>query len=74
MRVLLEVDLRLPLKRILVVNDDEECPFLMSYKKLFEICFYRGRKQTDKHSCPADFDNDGCLLVDKIFEDEPLVY
>lgn len=72
-RVLLEVDQRLPLKRILMVNDDEECPLLLSYNKLFEVCFYCGRKKTDKHSCPVDFDNDGCLLVDRIFKDEPLV-
>ncbi|KAB2635652.1 hypothetical protein D8674_026186 [Pyrus ussuriensis x Pyrus communis] len=73
-RVLLEVDLRLPLKRILVVNDDEECPLLLSYEKLFEICFYYRRKMSNKHSCPANFDSDGCLLVDKIYEDEPLGY
>ncbi|KAM1794257.1 hypothetical protein ACFX11_034752 [Malus domestica] len=72
-RVLMEVDLRLPLKRILVVNDDEECPLLLSYKKLFEICFYCGSKMSDKHLCPADFDNDGCLLMDRIVKDETLV-
>lgn len=38
-RVLYEVDLRLPLKRILVVNDDEECPLFLSYEKLFKVCF-----------------------------------
>ncbi|KAM1242776.1 hypothetical protein ACFX2G_035093 [Malus domestica] len=72
-RVMLEVDLRLPLKRILVVNDDEECHLLLSYKKLFEICFYCVRKMSDKHLFPADFDNDGCLLMDRIVKDEPLV-
>ncbi|KAB2596570.1 Cleavage and polyadenylation specificity factor subunit 1 [Pyrus ussuriensis x Pyrus communis] len=72
-RVLLEMDLRLPLKRILVVNDDEECPLLLSYKKPFEICFYHGRKRFERHSCPVDYDNDGCLLVDRIFVDEPLI-
>lgn len=72
-RVLLEVDLRLPLERILVVNDDEECHLLLTYEKLFELCFYYGRKHFERHSCPADYDNNGCLLVDKIFEDEPLI-
>lgn len=72
-RVLLEVDLRSSLKKILVVNDDEECPLLLSYEKLFEACFYCGMRMTDKHACPADYDNDGYLLVDRILEDEMLV-
>lgn len=65
-RVLLEVDLRLPFKVILVVNDNEECPLLLSYEMLFEMCFYCGRKCSERHSCTADYDNDGCLLMDKI--------
>lgn len=69
-RVLLKVDLRLLLKRILVLNDDEECPLLLSYEKLFEVCFYYGKKCSERHSCPADYDSDDCLLVDKIFKDE----
>lgn len=72
-RVLLEVDLRLPLKRLLILNDDEECPLLLSYENLFEVCFYCGRKCTKRHICLIDFDNDGYLLVDRILEDEPLV-
>ncbi|KAB2626097.1 hypothetical protein D8674_017757 [Pyrus ussuriensis x Pyrus communis] len=73
-RVLLEVVLRLPLKRILVVNDDEECPLLLTYEKLFEVYFYSGRKRIERHSCPTNHDNDGYVLVDRIFEDEPLIY
>ncbi|KAM1181480.1 hypothetical protein EV1_000075 [Malus domestica] len=72
-RVLLKVDLRPPLKRILVVNDDEECLLLLSYEKLFEVCFYCGMRRIDKHACPTDYDNDGCLLVDRILEDAMLV-
>ncbi|KAB2625369.1 hypothetical protein D8674_017029 [Pyrus ussuriensis x Pyrus communis] len=60
-------------QRIVMVNDDEDCLLLLSYEKLFEICFYCGRKMSDKHSCPTDFDNNECLLVDRIFEDKPLV-
>lgn len=71
--VRLEVDLRLPFKRLIVVNDDEKCLFLLSYEKLFEICFYYGQMRSKRHSCPADFDNDGCLLIDRIFDDEPAV-
>lgn len=61
------------MKRILLVNDDEECSLLLSYEKLFEVCFYCGKKRNEKHSCSADYDNGGCLLVDEIFEDESLV-
>lgn len=56
-----------------MVNDDEECPFLLSYEKFFEICFYCGLMCSEKHSCPTDFDNDGCLLMDRIFEDESVI-
>ncbi|KAB2597195.1 hypothetical protein D8674_000115 [Pyrus ussuriensis x Pyrus communis] len=72
-RVLLEVDLRPPLKKILVVNNDEECPLLLSYEKLFKFCFYYGIRRADKYACPVDYDNDDCLLVERIFEDEMFV-
>lgn len=72
-RLLLEVDLRFSLKRTMVVNDDDDYPVLLSYKKLFEVCFYCERRRVDGHSCPAEEDNNGCLLVDRIFADEPHV-
>lgn len=72
-KVLLEVDLRSPLKRILVVNDDEECPLLLSHEKLFEVCFYYRMRRSDKYACHVDYDNDGCLLVDRLLKDEMLV-
>lgn len=68
------MDLRLPLKRILVVNDDEECHLPLSYEQLFEVCFYYGMKRSERYSSPADFDNDDCLLVDRIFKHEILIY
>ncbi|KAM1342496.1 hypothetical protein ACFX2F_006812 [Malus domestica] len=71
--MLLEVDLRLSLKCIMVVNVDDDCLVLLSYDKLFEVCFYCGRRRVDGHSFPADEDNEGCLVVDRIFEDEPSV-
>ncbi|KAM2245675.1 hypothetical protein ACFXTI_006588 [Malus domestica] len=70
-RLLLEVDLRLPHKRIMVINDDDDCLVLLNYEKLIEVCFYYGRRRVNGHFCPTDEENDGCLLFDKFFEDEP---
>ncbi|KAB2632190.1 hypothetical protein D8674_028437 [Pyrus ussuriensis x Pyrus communis] len=60
--VRLEVDLRLPLKRVMVINDEKDNPVLLSYEKLFKVCFY----------LPTIEDRDGWLLMDRLFEDEPL--
>ncbi|KAM1724365.1 hypothetical protein ACFX13_022862 [Malus domestica] len=73
MGVLMEVDLRLPLKRVMIINDQEDYPVLLSYEKLFEVCFYYGRRRVEGHKCQALEDKDGWLLVDRVFEDEPLV-
>lgn len=51
-KVLLKVDLRFPLKHVLIVNQDEECPILVSYEKLFEVCFYCERIRYDGYVCP----------------------
>lgn len=59
----------------MVINDQGDCPVLLSYKELFEVCFYYGRQRLlEGHKCPALEDNDGWLLVDIMFEDKPLVY
>lgn len=62
-RALLEVDLRLPLKRVMVmvIDEEDENPILLSYEKLFEVCFYCGRRRSDGHSCPAIEDRDDCF-------------
>ncbi|KAB2596000.1 hypothetical protein D8674_031450 [Pyrus ussuriensis x Pyrus communis] len=73
-RVLLEVDLRLPLKRVMVIIDEEDTPVLLSYEKLFEDCFYCGCRRSEGHKCPTIEDRDGWLLVDWLFKDELLVY
>lgn len=72
-RVLMKVDLRLHLKRVMVINDQEDCPMLLSYEKLFEMCLYYGQRRVEGHKFPALEDKDGWLLVDRVFEDEPLV-
>ncbi|KAM1720967.1 hypothetical protein ACFX12_022563 [Malus domestica] len=69
----MEPDLRLPLKRVMIINDQEDYPVLLSYEKLFEVCFYYGRRRVEGHKCQALEDKDGWLLVDRVFEDEPLV-
>ncbi|KAB2632409.1 hypothetical protein D8674_028656 [Pyrus ussuriensis x Pyrus communis] len=46
-QVLLEVVLRFPLKRVLIANQDKDCPILVE---------------------------DGCFMIDKVYEDEPLVF
>ncbi|KAB2635774.1 hypothetical protein D8674_026308 [Pyrus ussuriensis x Pyrus communis] len=61
------VDLRLPLKRVMVINDQEDCLVLLSYKKLFEVCFYCGQRKVEGHKCLALEDKDGWLLVDRVF-------
>lgn len=39
-RILLEVEIRLPFKRILLFNNDEDSHVLLSYEKLFDVYFY----------------------------------
>lgn len=73
-KVLLEVDLRFPLKRVLIVNQDNDYPILISYEKIFEVCFYYGRIKVERHVCPEIKPDDGCFMIDKVFDDEPLVY
>ncbi|KAM2999012.1 hypothetical protein FF2_040599 [Malus domestica] len=73
-RVLLEVDLRLPLKRVMVIIDEEDISVLLSYEKLSKVCFYCGRRRSEGHKCSVIKDRDGWLLVDRLFEDELLVY
>lgn len=73
-RVLFKMDLRLPLKRVMVINDRNENPVLLSYEKLFEVYFYGGQMRLEGHTCLAVEDKDGWLLVDNLFDDKPLVY
>ncbi|KAB2617222.1 hypothetical protein D8674_013091 [Pyrus ussuriensis x Pyrus communis] len=73
-RVLLKMDLRLPLKKVMVINDEDGTPVLLSYEKLFKVYFYGGQMRSEDHTCLAVEDKDGWLLVDKFFDDESLVY
>lgn len=73
-KVLVEMDLRFPLKRALIVNDDDDHPMLGSYNKLFEVCFYCGKRRLDGHTCMENDVEDGCFLIERAFDDEPLIF
>ncbi|KAB2608378.1 S2-RNase [Pyrus ussuriensis x Pyrus communis] len=74
-RVLVEVDLRVHLKRVLIINDDDDdCPFLVSYEKLFEVCFYCEHRRPDGHICLEYEVDDRCFLIERMFEEEPAIF
>ncbi|KAB2623744.1 hypothetical protein D8674_037605 [Pyrus ussuriensis x Pyrus communis] len=50
-RVLMEVDVRLPLKRVFIVNGDKELPTFLSYDGLFKVCSYCGRRTVMRMQC-----------------------
>lgn len=70
----MEVDLRVPLKRVLIINDDDNRPILVSYEKLFEICFNWGRMRSDGHVCSEYEVDDGCFLIKRFFEDKLVIF
>lgn len=61
------------LQRILMVNDNDDNPILLSYEKMFEMCCYYERMRVEERSCHVVEHNDGCFLLNKIFKEEPLV-
>ncbi|KAB2615262.1 hypothetical protein D8674_021850 [Pyrus ussuriensis x Pyrus communis] len=61
-KVLFKVDLRFPLKHVLIVNHEEDYPILISYEIIFEDV------------CPEVEADDGYFMIDTVFEDEPFVY
>lgn len=63
-----------PLKRVLVVNEDDENPVLVSYEKIFEVCFYCGRRRGGNHSCSDEEVDDGCFMIERVFDDEPKIF
>lgn len=73
-KVLLEVDLHFPLKRVIFINKDDDYPILVGYEKLFEVCFYYGRRMFDGYECPKNEVDDDCFLIKRVFKDEPLIY
>lgn len=72
-KVILEVDLRFPLKRVPILNHEDDYPIFISYEKIFEVCFYC-RMRLEGHVCPEIEADDGYFMIDKVCDDEPYVY
>lgn len=71
-KVLIKMDNRFPLKRVLIISRHEDNPILISYETLFEICFYCGKRRIKGHLCQKV--EDRCFMIDRIFYDELLIY
>lgn len=73
-KVLLEVNLRFPLKRVLIMDHDEDNHILLSYEKLFKVFFYCGRRRLNGHVyLDVEADN-GCFMIDMVHGDECLIF
>lgn len=76
-RVCIEIDLRIPLKRVLVLHlesrNEEVARVRVSYEALFEICFLCGDFTHRFEACPQRTTERHFLLVDRL-EDEPAVF
>lgn len=72
--VLVEVDLQFSLKRLLVINKDDDNLILVSYEKIFEVFFYCGHMRLGSHLCPEEKVEDGCFMIEIVFDDEPPIF
>ncbi|KAK9912464.1 hypothetical protein M0R45_036326 [Rubus argutus] len=76
-RVCVEIDLRFPLKRVIVLHpenqDDEVARIRVSYEALFEICFNCGNFSHRFEVCPMRQADRHFILVDRL-ENEPAVF
>ncbi|TQE12203.1 hypothetical protein C1H46_002128 [Malus baccata] len=63
-----------PLKRVLIVDHDEDNHILFSYKKLFKVFFYYGRRRLNGHVCPNEEVDNGCFMIDTVSGDECLIF
>ena len=72
-RVLVGIHVRLPLKRVLVVNGDDDLPSFLSYEKLFEVCFYCGRHIIEGSGCDEGDDDVSWFMINRLFKDVPKV-
>lgn len=57
-----------------MINKDDDNLILVSYKKIFELCFYCGRMRLGNHLCPEEEVEDGCFMIDRVFDDEPPIF
>lgn len=72
-RILIEVDVLLPLKWVLMANEDEELLTFVSYEQLFEVCIYCGGMTIEKCGCDLQELDVNLFIVNKMFRDEPNV-
>lgn len=76
-RVCIEVDLRCPLKRIIVLHpenqEDEVSRIRVSYEAFFEICFNCGNFSHRYEACPLRLADRHFILVDRL-DNEPDVH
>ncbi|KAM2196612.1 hypothetical protein ACFX1Q_000112 [Malus domestica] len=56
---------------MLVLNGDDKLLTFLSYKKLFKVCFYCGRRAVEKCGCDMEKLEVSLFLVNKMFVDEP---
>ncbi|KAL6193648.1 hypothetical protein ACLB2K_034732 [Fragaria x ananassa] len=79
-RACMEIDLRTPLKRVLVVHEEDEgdlefnmvskpVKLYVSYEGIFEVCFECGRHKHKFWECPNKKKDDHSVLVDRAESD-----
>ncbi|KAB2632644.1 hypothetical protein D8674_028891 [Pyrus ussuriensis x Pyrus communis] len=67
-KVLMEADVCIPFKQVLVVNMDKDLPTFLSYKGLFKVSFYCGKRTTLKCSCDVNALDASWFLVNLLPE------
>ncbi|KAB2629528.1 hypothetical protein D8674_034323 [Pyrus ussuriensis x Pyrus communis] len=67
--VLMEVDVCLLLKWVLMVNGNKELPTFLSYESLFEVFSYCGRRTVLKYDCDVNVLDANWFMVNKVFID-----
>lgn len=72
-RVLMEIDVLLLMKMVLVVDGDDEAPTFVSYEKLFKVCIYCKRHTVDAYGCDEEDDDVSWFMINRLFDDEPKV-
>lgn len=76
-RVCIELDLKFPLKRVIVLHpenqEDEVSRNRVSYEALFEICFIFGNFSHRFAACPMRLADRHFILVDRL-DNEPVVH
>lgn len=56
------------------MNHEEDNHILVDYEKLFKMCFHCGMRRLEGHVCLEVDADDGCFMIDRAFEDKPIVF